>query len=132
VPITFRIDKASGIVFTTIAGQTSLDEILEGLKNILNHPDFGPGLNGIADLRQSELNTFQADVKKIADLMIEYRGTIGPSKAAVVVSRDITFGMTRVFQVFAEQSSVETAIFRSMEEALCWIHSSPKRSPALR
>jgi hypothetical protein len=121
MPITFRIDKESGIVYTTINGRTNTDEIVESLENLLNNPDFKPGLNGIADLRNSEMDTFSADVKRIAGLMIEYRNKIGPSKTAVVISKDVTFGMTRVFQAFSEQSSIETAIFRDMEEALRWL-----------
>jgi hypothetical protein len=124
--ITFRIDKASGTILTTIEGQPSVDELVDGLKSIMSHPDFGPGLNGIADLRKSEMKTFSADVQKIADLLIEYRGKIGQSKTAVVVSKDVTFGMARVFQVFAEQAPVEIEIFRSMEEALRWLGTSPK------
>ena len=64
------------------------------------------------------MNPLSADVRKIADLMIEYQSKIGRSKTAVVVSKDVTFGMTRVFQEFSEQSSIETAIFRDMDEAL--------------
>lgn len=124
MPITFRIDKESGIVHTTIDGSASTDEIVDGLKSIMNHPDFKPGLNGIADLRNSDMEVFSADVKRIANLLIEYRNKIGPSKTAVVVSKDVTFGMTRVFQVFAEQSSIETAIFRDRDEALQWLGAS--------
>lgn len=123
MPITFRIDKESGVVYTTINGHASTDEIIEGLRNFMNHPDFKPGLNGIADLRNSDLDTFSADVQRIADLLIEYRNKIGPSRTAVLVSKDVTFGMTREFQVFAGQSSVETAIFRDMEEAVRWLEA---------
>jgi hypothetical protein len=128
MPITFRIDKESGIVYTTIDGRTNTDEIVESLESLLNNPDFKPGLNGIADLRNSEMDTFSADVKRIAGLMIEYRNKIGPSKTAVVISKDVTFGMTRVFQAFSEQSSIETAIFRDMEEALRWLGANKTRA----
>jgi hypothetical protein len=121
VPITFSIDKESGIVHTTIEGHTSTDEIVAGLRNLMDHPDFRPGLKGIADLRNSQLDTFSADVREIANLIIEYQDKIGPSRTAVLVSKDVTFGMARVFQAFSEQSSIETAIFRNKEEALQWL-----------
>jgi hypothetical protein len=62
-----------------------------------------------------------ADIKRIADLIIKYRDKIGQSKAAIVISKDVTFGMARMFQVFVEQSSIDIAIFRNMEEALRWL-----------
>jgi hypothetical protein len=121
MPITFRIDKEAGMVYTTIEGRINTDELLESLERLMNHPDFGPGLNGLADLRSMEIDTFSADVMRIADLMIKFRNKIGPSKTAVVISKDVTFGMTRMFQAFSEQSSIETAIFRDREEALRWL-----------
>jgi hypothetical protein len=121
MPIAFRIDKESGIVYTTIEGRITTDELLESLERFMNHPDFSPGLNGLADLRNIEMDTFSADVRRIAELMVEYRNKIGPSKTAVVISKDVTFGMTRMFQSFSEQSSIKTAIFRDMEEALRWL-----------
>jgi hypothetical protein len=121
MPIAFRIDKDSGIVYTTIEGRINTDELLESLEHFMNHPDFSPCLNGLADLRNFEMDTFSADVMRIAELLIKYRNRIGPSKTAVVISKDVTFGMTRMFQAFSEQSSIETAIFRNMEEALRWL-----------
>ena len=121
MPITFKIDNKAGIVYTTIDGDVGTDEILDGLKGILTHPDFRPGLNGIADLRNSNLHSFSADVKRIANLLIEYAGKIGPSKTAILVSTNVTFGMTRMFQTFAEKSSIQTEIFQDLKDALQWL-----------
>jgi hypothetical protein len=124
MPITFRIDNESGIVYTTVEGRVGIDEIIEKLKDFMNRPEFRPGLNGIADMRNSDLETHSIDVQRIARLMIDFRDKIGPSKTAVVVSQKVTFGMTRMFQVFAEQSSIDTAIFQDMDEALQWLAGS--------
>ena len=121
MPITMRIDKKLKIVHTTVEGQVSVDEIIDKLTDFMEQPDFVSGLNGIADLRNFELNTTPLDIERLAKLLIDYRDKIGPSKAAVVISRQVTFGLTRMFQAFAEQSSIETAIFEDMDEALRWL-----------
>jgi hypothetical protein len=121
MPITFRIDAESGVVYTNVQGLVSADDILEALKSIMGHPEFRPGLNGLADLRNIEGDLFSGDVRKIAELMIEFRKKIGSSKTAVIVSKDVTFGMARTYQVFAEKSSIKTEIFRDKDEALQWL-----------
>ena len=130
MPITFRIDKESGIVYTTVEGRVSIDEIIEGLRACVSLPDFRPGLNGIADLRNSEFDPRPADVERIAMLLTEYRNKIGLSKTAVVVSKAVTFGMTREFQAFAEHSSIDTEIFRDMDQARQWI-GARDRNPGI-
>jgi hypothetical protein len=121
MPIAIKIDKDSGIVHSMIEGRISADELIEKLQDLIDHPDYRPGLNGIADLRKIDKDMFSEDVFKVAKLMIENRDKIGASKTAVLVSKEVTFGMTRVFQALSEQSSVKTEIFWSMEEALQWL-----------
>ena len=117
MPITFRIDKKSGVVFTTMEGNVSISEIIDGLKGLMNHPDFSPGFNGLVDMRNSTVNSTPEEVRRIAELMTGQREKIGMSRSAVVVSKDVIFGMARMFQVFAEQSSIKTELFRDINEA---------------
>lgn len=121
MPITFRIDKKSGVVFTTMEGNVSISEIIDGLKGLMNHPDFSPGFNGLVDMRNSTVNSTPEEVRRIAELMTGQREKIGMSRSAVVVSKDVIFGMARMFQVFAEQSSIKTELFRDINEARQWL-----------
>jgi hypothetical protein len=121
MPVTISIDKQWGIVNTTIEGRVSTDELIEKLTGFLNRPDFTQGLNGLADLRYSDMDTKAIDVERVAKLMVDYREKIGPSKTAVVVSRKVIFGMTRMFQAFSEQSSIEVEIFEDIDEARRWL-----------
>lgn len=123
MPVTFRIDKEAGIVYTVIEGAVDTDELLKELDTLIKQPDFRPGLNGITDLRKSEMDTFTDDVQRVAEFFIKHREQVGASKTAIVLSGFVTYGMTRMFQAFADDSSVETQIFQDMDEALEWIES---------
>ncbi len=121
MPIISIIDKDSGIVHTTFEGYVSLTEIMDNITSLINRPDFVPGLKGISDLRYCSIDLHSADIKKIADLIITYSARIGPSKTAVVVSHDAVYGMTRMFQVFVDNTSLDIAIFRDLKKALQWL-----------
>jgi len=56
MPITDRIDKEARIIYTTVEGNVSADEVLEIGKRVIKDPDFGKGMNGIADLRMGEIS----------------------------------------------------------------------------
>ena len=128
MPVTFRIDKEAGIVYTVIEGPVDTKELLRELETLLDHPDFRPGLNGITDLRKSEMDTFTEDVQRVAEFFIRHREQVGASRTAIVLSGFVTYGMTRMFQAFADDSSVETQIFQDMDEAIEWIESGEDKS----
>lgn len=126
MPVSFSIDSENSIVYTKITGVLTSEELISGLEGLLDDPQFRPGLDGITDMSDSELDTFSIDAREIAELLVRYREKIGPSRTAVVVSKDITLGLTRMFQYFAEETSIETRIFSSIEEAREWLDESSK------
>ena len=46
-----------------------------------------------------------------------------PSRAAIVAHDDLSFGLSRIHEVYREQKDHETRVFRSKEEAVEWLHS---------
>jgi hypothetical protein len=42
-------------------------------------------------------------------------------KTAILVARDLDFGVARMFQVFAEGIAVEFEVFRDVESAYAWL-----------
>jgi hypothetical protein len=53
--------------------------------------------------------------------MIEHRESIGPSRSAIVAPSDRAYGMSRMFEVFAEESSIDVRVFRDFDEAKRWV-----------
>lgn len=119
--ITCNIDDKTGIVYTTIRGRVSTREVIETLAQTIASPNFRPGLNGLADMRESHYDLVSNDVRQIAALMAEQNQAIGPSKTAIVVSSKLAYGMARMYQAFAQDSSIETQIFDDIDEAKHWL-----------
>ena len=121
MPIDLRIDRDAGILYTTIRGEVTVDEIVDAFNKLFQSPDFRPGLSGLADLRESRITSSLSNVRRLAELMIENRDRIGPSRTAIVVDSDIDYGMARMFEVFAEQSMAETQVFKDIDQAMIWL-----------
>lgn len=122
MPVDIRVDKKAGIVYTTIEGLYTADGLLAAFEVLFDNPDFQPGMNGIADLRNVETYPPATDVMRIARYLIEHKDKIGKSRTAVLVSSDVSFGTTRMFQAYADDSTgIETRIFHEMDEARRWL-----------
>jgi hypothetical protein len=122
MPVDIRLDAEAGIVYTTIEGLYTAGELLAAFEVLFDNPDFRPGLKGIADLRKAETYPPATDVMRIARYLIEHEEKIGKSRTAVLISGDVSFGTTRMFQAYADDSiGIETRIFYEMEEARRWL-----------
>ena len=110
---------------------TSGDAILQGYYNyteaVLDHEEWKPG--GLILLNHIELNTGTLtidDVQAIANIAGQYRVQLGTAKVAIVVDRDLDYGMTRMWQALVERHTTpydSVKIFRNRDEAVAWLKS---------
>lgn len=126
MPIDCRIDEEDGIVYTTLTGEVDEDEIVKALSGIITSPSYRPGLDGLVDLRGHNATQSSAAVRRIAELMTRHHAEIGHSRAALVVSDELGFGLARMYQAFAQDSSIETRIFYELAEANDWLGLSDR------
>ena len=77
------------------------------------------------DFREADLSSFQSpDIQMIRDFVSKHWGTGGNCKAALVVSGDLGFGLSRMYEFFIEDKTTnDVKVFRQIEEAMEWITS---------
>ena len=121
MPTEFRVDVDAGIVYRTITGEITIDELLASYRSMLAHPDFRPGLRALTDLREVKPSAVRRDVLRLAEFVQEHGEEIGALRVAVVVSTDASFGMVRELEVELAASPVEIGLFRDPAEALAWL-----------
>ncbi len=120
-----RIDPELGIVYTTLIGKVSTPEVIETLRRVIDSPDYRPGLDGLVDLRESRHAPKSDEIREVASIMVNHHEQIGHSRSALVVASDLGYGLARMYQAIAEGSSIETHIFRDMDEARHWLGLPP-------
>lgn len=121
MPASCTIDSVAGVVTTTVRPPVTAKELSDELRRVIESPDFRPGLNGVADVRGTDAEWTPNDLRMVADVLKAHREDILPSRTAIVVSGDAEYGMARMFQGLSGTTSVETAIFRDMDEAKAWL-----------
>jgi len=123
MPIEYRIDHDWELVRTRCSGQVTLQEVLEHFDVLERDPDRPPRLHVLLQLtgllsapRSDELQAVAARMARLTTLRFGI--------CAIVVDRDIIYGIARIFAVFAESRFEAVQVFKSAEAAETWLAQS--------
>lgn len=128
MPITTSIDTETGLRTHVLIGAVSLEELKDALREVYERPDFRPEADTLCDLCQADLGQFShAAVKGIVDYVAKHRGAPPGARTAVVVGRDLGFGLARMYeQMLMASTNLRVRVFRDMDEAMAWLEGDEK------
>ena len=119
MPITYRFE--GGFIFTSIEGETGYADVKAYMDQLVRDPSFTPGMSGVVDCRRvtsrfsiTDLRRTAADVKSRPQMQV-------PSRAAVLASSNLVYGLLRMYEVFSDGDPVEIRVFRRPEDAMAWL-----------
>jgi hypothetical protein len=121
MPITYTIDKQRRFIRRLISGAATSDEILASLTEFLKHPDYQPGMKSLTDLRAMRHYASPEDVRQIANFILGRDEEVRGGKAAIVVDKDVGFGMARMLEMLTESSPLSIGVFKNLKEAYEWL-----------
>lgn len=122
--ITFTVAPEKSFGTVTITGKFDLDTFRDFYKQMVSHPDFSSGMSVIWDVRQADISKISQDEMRTVGNNIAYlTKERGSGKGALVVSDDISFGVSRMGEMMTEKFvTVTVRVFRNMENAVKWIN----------
>jgi hypothetical protein len=109
-------------------GDLELDDVVAALDQLYSDAQFQPDMKLLWDLRDARTAVTAGDVRSIVHFVSQHREARGEGKSAVVMGRDVDYGMARVAQVHLEPLGIELAVFRELEEAEQWLESGNDES----
>ena len=121
----YNVHCHDAIFEVATSGDANLQGFIDYVKVILEHEEWKPGGRILSD--HTELNSGPLtvdDVRGIAYLASKYNEKFGNAKLATVVSRDLEYGMARMWEVYVESEDwhVSEKLFRDRDEALAWLN----------
>ena len=119
------VDKKALVVIRTVTGEMTFEEIKSSYESVYSHPDFQENMNSIWDLRDADASKFDSQkVIKIARYFETQTKNRTSYKVAVIVSRDLEYGLSKKYQVAAADLPAKIGIFINLEEAKKWVAGS--------
>ncbi len=123
--ISTEINKEKNIRQHTIKGRIDVSKLIDFLKGIHTAPDFDLEMKVLCDLREADFaSVASSDFKLISDNVGSKWGKDGKNKAALVATRDLDYGLSRMYQIMlggVTPSSV--TVFKDMDKAKAWIEA---------
>ena len=118
MPASYSVDRERGLILVVAVGRLTGEEILSEQRRMTEDPAIGPGLDMIWDARAvGELEADREHLMQLSESRILSSGT----RRAIVVAKDETFGVARIFELMRGDSPETTQVFRSMDDALVWL-----------
>ncbi len=118
MPVSYRIDPRSRIVFTDAHGALTDADVIAFQERLRNEPDFEPDFGQLADCREIEAVDMTTEgVEEAARRSPFSEG----ARRAIVVRSDLTFGMARMFEALRHEAPDEVHVFRDVADALRWL-----------
>jgi len=119
------VDKKNSVIIHTVTGEITFAQIKSSYEAVLSHPDLQDDMCVIWDIRDADASKFDSqDVIRLAryfETQLKYRSKF---KVAVIVSRDLEYGLSRMYQVAAADLPAKIGIFINIEDAKKWVTGS--------
>lgn len=123
--IPFHIDYSARLLVVYVPAHATTQDILENIEIIAREPDFTDFdvMTIFSDLNRvvGDMSAFQNDLRSVSDKLIERYGTGGKFKAAYVISKNVDFGLLRMFTTYRGRKLEHTELFYDAGEALEWL-----------
>jgi len=119
------VDKKAAVMIHTVTDEITFEEVKSSYEAILSHPDFQEDMNSIWDIRNADASKFDSqDVIRLARYFETQIKNRAEYKVAVIVSRDLEYGLSRTYQVAAADLPSKIEIFINIEDAKKWVMGS--------
>jgi hypothetical protein len=104
--------------------------VLDHFETLARDPDRPDRLDVFLDLRPMTSSPSANEIRQASDVIARLPATVRFGACAVVAQRDVLYGMSRMFSVFAEQFFSAISSFRSAAEAGAWLQAQRAEVPA--
>jgi hypothetical protein len=130
MPICHEIDRKRCLIRTTCSGAVNLGEVSQHFRALESERDLPDPLDVLLDLSGISSVPEADQIQLIAAEIRRLLGKIHWGACAIVATRDLVFGVSRVLEVRAEDAFAATQVFRESDSAEAWIASQRSRRPS--
>jgi hypothetical protein len=122
MPLKFEIDPQANLITVTGTGRLTYHDFKAGFEERLGHPQYKPGMDILYDLQAASIDITLQEIKQGTAFFKNRQQERGAGfRFAIVVSTVGTYGISHLYQAYAEELPEEIRVFRDMAEAKQWL-----------
>ena len=120
---TLKINEDGSIFTIRTAGDGDIKGIIAFLMDIISHPEWELGKKILLDHRALKIDKISVSgIEEVSDFFKSIAPKLGNGKIALVMKRDIDFGIARAWEMItATDVDIGIYVFRQIDKATDWI-----------
>jgi hypothetical protein len=124
MPLRIKVDPQANLITVTGIGRLTYHDIKSSFEERLSHPQYKPGIDILYDLRAASIDITLQEIKQAMILFKNRQAERGAGfRFAIVTSTVGTYGISHLYQAYAEELPEEIRVFRDIAEAKQWLGS---------
>jgi hypothetical protein len=125
MPLTFRVDKAKGLLRSRGSGVLTMGDLLAYFADSRADPDYDAAMNRVMDLRDVTQLPSSEEIRSLATFA-RTRAPVETARMAIIASSDLAFGVSMMFKGFVGYGE-RLLVVRDEQEALDWLMEGERR-----
>jgi len=121
--INYTYNKSDNYILTRVTNIASVEQVENYIKSIISDAEITHPFYEIVDfteIKSYDFGYFQSEV--IIDLLIKLKNNKPYLGTCLVVSNDVSKGMSNIFRVIGEEKKIDIRIFNSLAESIDYIN----------
>jgi hypothetical protein len=120
--VTYRYIDDQNLVLGVLTGDLDDEQLLATADDVSANERIRPGYFELVDTRHAaSMDRLSAEgLRKVAARASPHLRPPG-GRMALVVAESLTYGLARMYSVYAEETRSEIEVFRDIEEACAWL-----------
>jgi hypothetical protein len=116
-----RINEEKNIAYIRLSGPLNKKVILSAFDLTVSDKKYKKGMGRLWDFRDADLSFLDHEtIVEMARYSLRFPPGINDVKVAFVTSRDLEYGLSRIFEM-SSQAKTPIRVFRAMDEAEKWM-----------
>lgn len=125
MPIAYEINQAAGMVTLEFLGTVTDADLMSTFHQLYQDPRHRLGMAELTDLRRVERVEITGEgLQRLAEAtaaLLDGRQISWKVAVVVPATREVLFGLSRMYELLREGSPERVCVFRDMEEAERWL-----------
>lgn len=115
---TFDIFKKEGVLIISITGDPTISEIKREIDQTRDESGYSSP-SRLWDFRQASFDFPAEELEEIASHASS--ADLNPARLAMLVSKDLSYGVSRMYEAYRKSSLTDVKVFRDEAEAIKWL-----------
>ncbi len=126
MPIETLINKETRLIIRKITEEFNFEDIKSSFEASIRNPDFHKNMPVIWDLRNADASKLsEQNLQQIIDYIEKSTESRGAGyKVALVASRDLEYGVSRMYEAMGYDLPRKIQVFREFDKAERWVIES--------